>query len=229
MTKLSTKHFLLTSIIAVVLLTCMFQTLQANANGLNDDWKEYDPVGALGLPPEDDNIMRLNAVDYNYTEVGNWTDTGSVYSVVVEEEEGTLYAYVADGANGLRILNVTDPTNPYEYGFYIDGTAIAYDVMLTDDYIYLSYGINGLVILDKTNKVSPSKASPNSQVDAFLDGNESRGMDLSDAYAYLACGLHGMAMIAITDPLNPTYLGSYEDGYFARDVAQGSNYAMVTY
>ncbi|MHA1125419.1 MAG: hypothetical protein ACTSQX_07270 [Candidatus Heimdallarchaeota archaeon] len=226
MTKISTKHFLITSLIAAVLLTCMFQTLQSNANGLNDDWKEFDPLGALGVQPIDEPTLQINAVDYNYTEIGSWSDAGSVHSIVVEEVEGTLYAYIADGANGLRILNITDPASPYEVGFYQDGAAVAYDVMLHDDYLYLSYGINGLVILDKDNKISPTKIA---QVDAFLDGNESRGMDIDASYVYLACGLEGMAMIAISDPLHPAYLSSYSDGYFARDVAHGGSFAITTY
>ena len=227
MTKLSTKHFLLTTILAVVIVTCMFQTLQANANGLNDDWKEYDPVGARGLPPVDDGFIQINAVDYNYTEAGSWSDSGIVHSVVVEEEEETLYAYVADGTNGLRILNVTDPTSVYEIGSYNPGTGTAYDVKLKDDYIYLSYGTQGLVILDKSNKVSPTLVG---QVSAFLNGNESLGLDVVGSYAYMACGFGGMAMIAISDPENPSYLSSYADGNFARDVAgTGSTYAFITY
>lgn len=226
MTKISTKHFLLTSIMAVVMLTCMFQTLQANTNGLNDDWKEYDPVGVLGLPPEDDGLIQINAVDYNYTEAGSWSDAGTVQSVVVEEEEETVYAYLADGPNGLRILNVTDPANPYEVGSYNPGGAFAYDVVLQGDYIYLSYGTEGLVILDKANKFSPTLVG---QEKDFLNGNESRGMDIDENYVYLACGLGGMAMIAIADPSDPDYLSSYTDGYFARDVAQGGAYAFITY
>ncbi|MHA1368031.1 MAG: hypothetical protein ACTSP5_16750 [Candidatus Heimdallarchaeota archaeon] len=46
--------------------------------------------------------------------MGSWSDSGTVHSVVVEEEEETIYAYVADGTNGLRILNVTDPATTYE-------------------------------------------------------------------------------------------------------------------
>ena len=56
------------------------------------------------------------------------------------------YAYVADSGSGLRIINVADPKNPTEVGFY-DTPGYAYAVVVTDNYAYVADWIGGLVIL----------------------------------------------------------------------------------
>lgn len=56
------------------------------------------------------------------------------------------YAYVAYGGYGLRIIDVSDPENPFEAGFY-DTPGYANGVHVLDGYVYLANGGMGLYIL----------------------------------------------------------------------------------
>jgi hypothetical protein len=58
------------------------------------------------------------------------------------------YAYIAAGKTGLRILDITDPHNPFEVDAFngsVPGVALGVDVI--DDNIYLAQGTSGLFIL----------------------------------------------------------------------------------
>jgi hypothetical protein len=56
------------------------------------------------------------------------------------------YAYVADGNGGLRIINVSNPTYPAEFGFYRT-PGYAYNVTVAERYIYVADDVGGLIIL----------------------------------------------------------------------------------
>lgn len=66
------------------------------------------------------------------------------------------FAYIADGTDGMYIVNVADPTAPAEVVFYdtpdiVNGfMTTAQDVAISGGYIYLADGDNGLLILKFT-------------------------------------------------------------------------------
>jgi hypothetical protein len=82
------------------------------------------------------------------------------------------YAFVADGASGLQIVNVTSPSSPSFISSYnTSGTAV--DVCTASinngSYAFVSDGSNGLVIINVTNISSPVlKATLHFQGDGVL-------------------------------------------------------------
>ena len=56
------------------------------------------------------------------------------------------YAYVADGWDGLRIIDVSNPTAPNEVGFYDTGHE-AIGVYVSGSYAYVADGWDGLYII----------------------------------------------------------------------------------
>ena len=74
-------------------------------------------------------------------EVGFVELTGHAYGVEVEGD----YAYVALSQNGLYIVNIADPTNPWVVGSY--DTGLAWSLDLDGGLIYLADQTDGLVIL----------------------------------------------------------------------------------
>ena len=56
------------------------------------------------------------------------------------------YAYVADGGDGLRIIDISDPKNPYEVGHYETGS-YAKGVYVSGKYAYVADREDGLYIL----------------------------------------------------------------------------------
>ncbi|MCK4523383.1 hypothetical protein KAU15_00525, partial [candidate division WOR-3 bacterium] len=74
--------------------------------------------------------------------IGYYDTGGYVCDVYVID---TL-AYVADYDAGLRIINVSDPSNPVEIGFY-DTNGVAYKIHINDLFVYVADYFGGLCII----------------------------------------------------------------------------------
>jgi len=80
--------------------------------------------------------------------VGSYGTSSSTHEVAISSD-GTK-AYLADGDNGLVIIDITDPANPTQLGSYYDTAGYAFGVALSGDgtKAYLADGGNGLIIID---------------------------------------------------------------------------------
>jgi len=56
------------------------------------------------------------------------------------------YAYAADATNGLRIVNISNPSSPTEVGFY-ETPGLAKQVAVSGKYVYVANDADGLIIL----------------------------------------------------------------------------------
>jgi len=63
--------------------------------------------------------------------------------------------YVACGAEGVRVVDVSDPTNPTEVGFY-DSDDLAWGVAVSGDIAYVADMEDGLYVLHFTGAVPTS-------------------------------------------------------------------------
>ncbi|WP_080942401.1 hypothetical protein [Methanosarcina barkeri] len=61
------------------------------------------------------------------------------------------YGYVADGDNGLSIVDISNSSSPTIKGYY---TRAARYVSVSDNYAYVA-DLNGLMIIDISNPSSP--------------------------------------------------------------------------
>jgi len=68
---------------------------------------------------------------------------GYAYRVVVE---GGI-AYLADGHEGLRIIDVSSSSTPLEVGFFNTGGTVK-DVSIREDYAFISDDAGGTIIVD---------------------------------------------------------------------------------
>ncbi len=64
------------------------------------------------------------------------------------------YAYIANSDSGLRIINMSDPTQPVEVGFY-DTPGSAGGVAVMGSYAYIADGYFGLRIVNVSNPANP--------------------------------------------------------------------------
>jgi hypothetical protein len=90
--------------------------------------------------------------------VGSYNTPDYANGVSVMQVNSLRYAFVADGASGLQIVNVTSPSSPsFASSFNTSGTAV--DVTTASinnrNYAFVSDGSNGLVIINVTNISSP--------------------------------------------------------------------------
>lgn len=63
-------------------------------------------------------------------------------------ERSGQYLYIADCAAGMRIIDVSNPTEPLEAGFYDDMMFTPKDITIEDGRAYIPQGVDGLLILD---------------------------------------------------------------------------------
>ncbi|MDR1285834.1 MAG: hypothetical protein LBJ88_06510 [Campylobacteraceae bacterium] len=121
--------------------------------------------------------------------------------------------YVADGRSGLKIINISNPTNPFIVG-YIDTYDANHITLKTDNKIaFMADGKYGLKIIDISNSSNPF-------IVGLFQTTYAQKIILShdNTKAYIADGGGGLKIINITNPSNPTLIASLE-GYSIYDIA----------
>lgn len=136
------------------------------------------------------------------------------------------YAYVASGAAGLRIIDVSDPEALRQVGLAETGqkvTAVAvagHYVYVTEDKSSETSLSGALQVIDVVNPATP-------QVIGSLELTYyAQAITIIDDYAYLASG--GLSVIDISDRANPRQVGFYQEGPFHDDVAVVGGYAFIS-
>ncbi len=137
------------------------------------------------------------------------------------------YAYIAGWGDGiLTIINISDPTNPYETGYY-DPNGSADAVTINGNYAYLISGEGGFMIIDISDSVNPVIAAS-----IYSNLREPSGIALNGDYAYVTdrgpiMGHGGLHIINIGDPANPLEVGFLSTEDRPRDITVNGNYAYV--
>ena len=131
--------------------------------------------------------------------LGTYDTPGNARAVAIS---GTV-AYVADGASGLMILNVTNPASPTLLGSY-NTPGSAWSVAVSGTRAYVADGATGLVILNVTNPASPTLLG------SYNTPGDARAVALSGTVAYVADGASGLEILNVSSPASPTLLGSYD-------------------
>jgi hypothetical protein len=125
---------------------------------------------------------------------GSFATPGDAAHLSVSEN----IAYVVDGAPGLQVVDVSEPTNPLLLTtLEINGTL---GIAVSGDRGYLTHSYAFLTVLDLTNPAQPQI------VETFdLPFRPSTDLTLSEDRLFMD-GLN--AVYDLTDPDNPTYLGA---------------------
>lgn len=132
------------------------------------------------------------------------------------------FAYVAAGAAGLVIVDVSDRNAPEIAGSQ-DTAGNANDVVIEGQRAYVADGSAGLLILDVGDPAAPvvlgSVDTPGNAQDVVVRG----------PLAYVADGSSGLQVIDVADPSAPRILGSVSTGGTSRgvDVAQERGLAVT--
>ena len=127
---------------------------------------------------------------------------------------------MADGSNGLAIIDVTDPTNPGP-PVSRDTLGFSQGVYVTENYAYVADENSGLAIIDVTNPANPGP--PVYQVTPGW----SEGVYVTGGYAYVADYSRGLAIIDVSDPTIPFFQASRDTSWISWDVYVTEGYAYV--
>jgi len=110
------------------------------------------------------------------------------------------YVYVATSGTGLSIVNVSDPSNPYEIGF-AETPSCAMDVAVSGPIACVGDGLGGLRVMDVSNPENPFEIG---RLETFYAGD----LDISGQYAYVTQGWDGIRVVDLSDPTNPLSVGA---------------------
>ncbi len=126
---------------------------------------------------------------------------------------------------GLRILNISNPTNPVPRGFCPLGPL--YHIAVCSSYAYLDgWGgtAYGLFVVDISDTSNPRHVS-------FVpfDTGWNGGIAVQGNYAFVATYEGGLLIIDVSNPLNPIKISRYRAPGSASGVSVRGNYAHIAY
>lgn len=129
-------------------------------------------------------------------------------------------AFIADGAAGLRIVDVNNPDAPVHVASYMP-TGFVHGVCLQTNLLYLALGTNGLEIVNISDPTTPVR----------VGGCDTPGtafnVDVQSGIAFVADGATGLQMISVTNPASPVILASYDTPGIAYDVRISNQHAFI--
>lgn len=135
------------------------------------------------------------------------------------ELQGTL-AYVADGAAGLRIVDVSDPSAPTEIGF-LDTPGSAFDLELTGAIAWLADGPAGLRAIDVSTPSAPL------EIGALDTAGTASELEIRGNLAILADSGSGVRLIDVSVPEEPAEIGALSIAAADVELANGVLYVAA--
>ncbi|MFX1512757.1 MAG: LVIVD repeat-containing protein [Promethearchaeota archaeon] len=152
----------------------------------------YIPVVVLLSFRINSSISHVNDGEIVIQELGQITTTGHSYRVQVEND----LAIIADSTEGLKIIDIKDPTNPKVIGQYQDG-GFPFDIFIDQNLVYFADHGGGLKILNISDPSNPNL------IGQFTDEDWSRDVHVNGNLAYVADWYDGIEILNISDPTNP--------------------------
>ncbi|RLE24186.1 MAG: hypothetical protein DRJ65_10440 [Acidobacteria bacterium] len=157
----------------------------------------------------------IDPSDPDYTD---GMDAGSNCGARVVVDSG--YAYISQGGDGLRILDVSDPgdiSNVSVFGVGGSGE----DVGILGDHAYVASGWGGLQVVNVATPETPSSTASvtgeGSYIDVFKNG----------ALAFVADASSGLKIIDVSSPADTTLVGSLDTPGNARSVWVSGDHAFI--
>lgn len=159
-------------------------------------------------------LNQISAQTVSVSRVGGWVSQGigSVNAIAVSGN----YAYLATGAGGLQVINITNAALPVKVGSFL-GSGSANDVVVSGNHAFVADAIDGLHVLTITNPAAPVR------IGGYLT-NLTKRIAVSTNHAYLLRGGGNsmyMDVIDTSNPASPVWLGIYN---FPNPTVTGQNY-----
>ncbi len=130
------------------------------------------------------------------------------------------WAYIAQPEQGLRTINVTDPTNPVPTGLYGSVRSVQ-DVAVEGGLAYLAGASAGLRIIDVSVPANPA------EIGFFDTPGSANGVAIVGNRAYVADGSSGLRILDVSTPSQPAEIGFYDTAGSALAVSVAGNYAYI--
>lgn len=142
--------------------------------------------------------------------------------------QGNRY-YLADNAFGVKIFDITNPSNLVKLGQYLpEGDGEIVGVHAKEDYLYVTEWHDStwsykMLVLDISNSSNPVKIAE------YEDGDNSFiRFQTEDDLCFVACYTHGFKILNISNPLEITEISHYSDMDNAFNFQIVDNKAFIT-
>ncbi|MDA3809820.1 MAG: hypothetical protein PF518_05745 [Spirochaetaceae bacterium] len=115
------------------------------------------------------------------------------------------YAYLGDYQIGMKILDITDKSNPFQVpgGIFQHWDDRITDIAIFGNFACMTYLYNGIAIVDVSDPANPIFAGDNSNTNSPL------ALDAQEGYAYVADDEEGIKIFNVAVPWFPEVVGSY--------------------
>ncbi|USN54037.1 MAG: fibronectin type III domain-containing protein [Candidatus Nomurabacteria bacterium] len=197
-------------------------------------WNEYSAADAnlnigteLSLTTTSQSLVQTSDADFGTGTTSSTQVTGSgsgAYVELAQSSGGTAYsdttdakgvfvdgnyAYIADGVDGLKIFDISNPLSPQPLGS-VD-TNDARDVTVSGNYAYLADYTGDVRVVDISNKNAPSL------VGQYTSTGEVYSVYLRGSYLYAGFAVGGCSgfcrvmriyVLSLADPVNPSLSAS---------------------
>ncbi|MFX0051870.1 MAG: LVIVD repeat-containing protein [Candidatus Hodarchaeota archaeon] len=162
------------------------------------------------------------------TKLGQVSTGGEPYDLWVNEDQDI--AYVTCGYFGLRIFDVSSPSNPIELSHVAETTAVintghatgyAHQLLYDNEIVYVGDGAAGLTIINCSDLTNP-------YIITHYTGGYAWDIQIINNIAFVASGFNtlgnpGVMILNITDPANPILLYNYQTSSDVNDVEIAGN------
>jgi hypothetical protein len=204
---------------AIVLAILLFSApsgLAIEHNFIEDFWMSVlkDPVHTTAW--WDTEAQELKLYPFVPTIMGTYNTSGNAWSVAIDGQ----WAFVADEASGLRVIDISDPVIPTLTGTY-DTPGSARGVAVDGDRVFVADGDNGLQVIDVSDPASPALLG------TYNTSGSAWGVAVSGSRVFVADNLSGLQIIDISNPANPILVGTCDTPGMARSVAISGYRAFV--
>ncbi len=225
------------SVVQEIIIHDDYISIVSSTNGL-DIWDISDPhncemVNYYYTPDNtfyvtassDKVIIADNGGDVYLFEFDPEAEMGTMTPSIIEpggrlqeiELEGN-YAYIANSHHGLRIIDITNPSDPQLLSTWRQDQCYATDLEVKNDTVYIAMGYAGLYILNTTDKQNP-------QVIGKLDSSYScEYLHVENDKIILATFDKHIRIIDISDPTAPAEVSSFTTSNEAEEFVYSAPY-----
>lgn len=130
------------------------------------------------------------------------------------------YAYIAAGYVGLKIVNVSNPSNPVDVAA-VNTAGFSSDVVVNSTYAYVADSYNGMLILDVSNPANPIFKSK------FTGTGQILGVYASNNNVYCADNTYGIENVNVSNPSSPTKAGYIQTNSSANNIFYFGGYIFL--
>ena len=144
---------------------------------------------------------------YIIEKIGQYDENGEPYDVIVKDN----LAFLACGPQGLRIIDTSIKSSPYEIGHYCDGGS-AFGLFVLDNYVFVADIEDGLEIIDVSTPSSPY------EVGQFVGNGMAYAVTVVGDCAFVAEMSYGLAILNISTLSSPLEIGHFDGSGIIYDV-----------